>query len=94
MQIEQIYEYLEEFSISRVGTPPTQLVLWHITKQVQLELYANVFTLIVNGVKISDIKHDKVVYTVKHTVLQLYRDALLEVEYNNVALKKLAKLRG
>lgn len=93
MNIEQIFSYLEEFSIHRVGTAPTELVSWYITKQVQLELYANVFTLIVNGVKIPDIKHDKVVYTVKHTVQQLYRDALLEIEYNGVALKKLAKVR-
>lgn len=93
MQIEQIYKYLEEFSISRVGTAPTELVLWYITKQVQLELYANVFTLIVNGVKIPDIKHDKVVYTVQHTIQQLYRDALLEVEYNSVAIQKLKKFK-
>lgn len=91
MTIEQIFSYLEEFSISRVGTAPTELVLWYITKQVQLELYDNVFTLIVNGVKIPDIKHDKVVYTVKHTVQQLYRDALLEVEYNSVAIEKFKK---
>lgn len=91
MSIDQIFEHLKEFSIHRVGTEPTELVSWYITKQVQLELYANVFTLIVNGVKINDIKHDKVVYTVHHTVQQLYRDALLEVEYNSVAVEKLKK---
>ena len=93
MTFNEIAEKLKEFSIHRTGTPPNQLVSWYITKDVQLEFFANVFTLIVKGVKINNIPHDKVVMNVKMVIQQLYRDALLEIEYNGVALKKLAKVR-
>lgn len=93
MTFNEIAEKLKEFSINRTGTPPNQLVSWYITKEVQLEFFANSFTLIIKGVKINHIPHDKVVNNVKMVLQQLYRDALLEIEYNGVALKKLAKVR-